>query len=44
LCQIGTERALEAAAEYADDRSYIVETEAAKAADALEDDAAEAAA
>jgi hypothetical protein len=44
LCQIGTERALEAAAEYTDDRSYIVETEAAKAADELEDDAAEAAA
>jgi HEAT repeat protein len=31
LVQIGTERALEAAAEYTDDRAYIVETEARKA-------------
>ncbi len=44
LVQIGTERALEAAAEYADDRAYIVEQEAEKAADALDADAAEAAA
>ncbi|MFB6072777.1 MAG: HEAT repeat domain-containing protein [Halobacterium sp.] len=44
LVQIGTERALEAAAEYADDRSYIVEQEAEKAADALDAGAAEAAA
>ena len=44
LVQIGTERALEAAAEYADDRAYIVEQEAQKAADALDADAAEAAA
>ncbi|WP_255196604.1 HEAT repeat domain-containing protein [Halorarius litoreus] len=36
LYQIGTEAALEAAAEYADDRSYIVENEAVKAADALD--------
>lgn len=42
LVQIGTERALEEAAEYADDRSYIVESEAEKGADAL--DVAEAAA
>jgi hypothetical protein len=32
LNRIGTERALEAAAEYADDRSYIVQVEAEKAA------------
>ncbi|MFB6270179.1 MAG: HEAT repeat domain-containing protein [Halobacterium sp.] len=44
LVQIGTERALEAAAEYTDDRAYIVETEAEKAAEALDGDAAEAAA
>jgi len=46
LTQIGTEAALEAAAEYDDDRAYIVEQEAVKAADALEgdDDATEAAA
>ncbi|MCG1002628.1 MULTISPECIES: HEAT repeat domain-containing protein [Halobacterium] len=44
LVQIGTERALEAAAEYADDRAYIVEQEAQKAADALDAGAAEAAA
>jgi hypothetical protein len=36
LVQIGTERALEAAAEYAEDRSYIVESEAKKAVDALD--------
>ncbi len=36
LYQIGTERALETAAEYAEDNSYIVETEAAKAESALE--------
>ncbi|MFB6171350.1 MAG: HEAT repeat domain-containing protein [Haloarculaceae archaeon] len=35
LNQIGTETALETAAEYADDRSYIVQAEAEKAADAL---------
>ncbi len=44
LVQIGTERALEAAAEYADDRSFLVEKEAQRAADALDSDAAEAAA
>lgn len=32
LCQIGTERALDAVAPYADDRSYIVQAEAEKAA------------
>ncbi len=32
LTQIGTERALEVVAEYADDRSYLVQTEAKKAA------------
>jgi len=42
LVQIGTERALEAAAEYADDHSYVVEREAQRAADALDSDAAEA--
>lgn len=42
LTQIGTEAALEAAAEYEDDRSYIVEQEAVKAADALDDEPAEA--
>jgi HEAT repeat protein len=36
LYQIGTEAALEAAAEYADDRSYIVQNEAEKAAAALD--------
>lgn len=36
LVQIGTETALEAAAEHADDRSFIVQEEAQKAADALE--------
>ncbi|MFB6121590.1 MAG: HEAT repeat domain-containing protein [Halobacteriaceae archaeon] len=35
LVQIGTEEALERAAEYADDRAYIVEVEAQRAADAL---------
>jgi hypothetical protein len=35
LNQIGTERALESAAAYADDRSYIVQVEAEQAADAL---------
>ncbi|WP_416839208.1 HEAT repeat domain-containing protein [Haloferax sp. DFSO52] len=35
LRQIGTEAALEAAAEYADDRSYIVQREAELAADSL---------
>ncbi|MDH5020995.1 HEAT repeat domain-containing protein [Halobacterium rubrum] len=44
LTQIGTEAALEAAAEYEDDRSYIVEQEAVKAADALDDEPTEAAA
>ncbi|WP_336036876.1 HEAT repeat domain-containing protein [Halobacterium yunchengense] len=44
LVQIGTERALEAAAEHSDDRSYIVETEARKAVEALDGDEAEAAA
>ncbi|WP_232688364.1 HEAT repeat domain-containing protein [Halobacterium zhouii] len=42
LVQIGTERALEAAAEYADARSYIIQQEAEKAVDALDDDTAEA--
>ena len=40
LRQIGTEDALEAAAEHADDRSYIVQEEAKKAADSLETDEA----
>jgi hypothetical protein len=44
LTQIGTERALEAAAEYADADAFLVEQEAAKAADALESEGAEAAA
>jgi len=44
LVQIGTEDALEAAAEYADDRSYVVEQEATVAVDALDDESAEAAA
>jgi hypothetical protein len=44
LTQIGTEAALEAAAEYDDDRAYIVEQEAVKAADALDDEPTEAAA
>lgn len=35
LVQIGTEAALEAAAAYADDRSYLVQTEAEAAAEAL---------
>ncbi len=35
LVQIGTEDALTAAAEHADDRSYLVQSEAAKAVDAL---------
>ncbi|WP_435066434.1 HEAT repeat domain-containing protein [Haloplanus sp. C73] len=35
LRQIGTERALSAAAEYADDRAYLVQHEAEQAADAL---------
>jgi len=35
LVQIGTEAALERAAEHADDRAYIVEVEAERAADAL---------
>jgi hypothetical protein len=35
LRQIGTERALEAAAEFADDRAYLVQHEAEQAADAL---------
>lgn len=39
LVQIGTETALETAAEYVDDRSYIVEHEAEAAADALDADA-----
>lgn len=46
LRQIGTERALEAAADYADDRSYLVQNEAEGAAEGLEaaDDEAAAAA
>lgn len=36
LVQIGTESALKNAAEYADDRSYIIENEAGKADDALD--------
>ena len=39
LRQIGTRRALEAAAEYADERSYIVQYEAEKARDDLDADA-----
>jgi hypothetical protein len=35
LRQIGTEAALEAAAEFSDDRAYLVQHEAARAADAL---------
>jgi hypothetical protein len=35
LRQIGTKQALEAAAEYADDRSYLVQSESEKASDAL---------
>ena len=35
LRQIGTERALSAAADYADDRAYLVQHEASQAADAL---------
>jgi hypothetical protein len=35
LRQIGTERALAAAAEYSDDRAYLVQHEASQAADAL---------
>jgi len=42
LVQIGTEDALAAAAEYADDRSFLVEQEASTAAEALDDDSAEA--
>jgi HEAT repeat protein len=43
LRQIGTESALETAAEYADDRSFLVEEEAQKAADALDTEEAAAA-
>jgi hypothetical protein len=42
LVQIGTEDALETAAGYANDRSYVVEQEAAVAVDALDDEPAEA--
>lgn len=42
LYQIGTERALEEAADYTEDRSYIVQHEAEKAAEALEADPATA--
>jgi hypothetical protein len=35
LRQIGTKKALEAAAEYADDRSFLVQSESEKASDAL---------
>ncbi len=42
LVQVGTADALEAAAEYTDDRAYIVQAEAEVAADALEADDAEA--
>ncbi|WP_283401613.1 HEAT repeat domain-containing protein [Halorubrum sp. DM2] len=38
LRQIGTREALEAAAEYADERSFIVSTEGEKARDALDDE------
>ena len=41
LRQIGTEEALEAAAEHEDDRTFIVQTEAEKARDALDTDEAE---
>ncbi|WP_313695803.1 HEAT repeat domain-containing protein [Halorarum halobium] len=41
LRQIGTADALEAAAEHADDRSFIVQAEAEKAGDALEEDGSE---
>ncbi|WP_277552994.1 HEAT repeat domain-containing protein [Halobaculum limi] len=44
LRQIGTEEALEAAAEHADDRVFIVQTEGEKARDELGADAEEAAA
>ncbi|MFC7136879.1 HEAT repeat domain-containing protein [Halobaculum litoreum] len=44
LRQIGTEAALEAAAEFDDDRAFIVQTEAEKARDALDAGAEEAAA
>jgi hypothetical protein len=44
LRQIGTETALEAAAEFDDDRAFIVQTEAEKARDALNASAEEAAA
>jgi hypothetical protein len=42
LRQIGTEAALEAAAEYTDERSFLVQHEAELAADALDDTDAEA--
>jgi len=42
LRQVGTEAALEAAAEHADERSFIVQTEARKARDALDAEGAEA--
>ena len=42
LYQIGTKEALEAAAEYVDDASFIVEQEATKAQEALEGPAAPA--
>ncbi|UIO98622.1 HEAT repeat domain-containing protein [Halobaculum sp. CBA1158] len=42
LRQIGTEDALEAAAEVEEDRAFIVQTETEKARDALDDDAEEA--
>ncbi|MGQ5517664.1 HEAT repeat domain-containing protein [Halococcus saccharolyticus] len=38
LNQIGTESALDAARDHADDRSYLVQTEAEKAEDAMADD------
>ena len=38
LRQIGTREALEAAAEYADERSFVVSTEGEKARDALDDE------
>ncbi|QLG26673.1 HEAT repeat domain-containing protein [Halorarum halophilum] len=41
LRQIGTEEALEAAAEHVDDRTFIVQTEAEKARDALDTDEGE---
>lgn len=43
LVQIGTETALEAAREYADDRSYLVQSEAEKAEETLSDAEAPAA-